>query len=162
MRPKSLSSSGISADKQNIPVARNVVSQERGLIKGFFLRILFLASTQPTKFWAKSLLVSPSVPFPLREILSNISRSPRDKIYLELAKYYLKTKNYPQAIHELYQITQSLGSDWRSFYRACFLLMVIASEEHDAIAFDHYQHLLKTSNPEFPLDLGQALDWIKS
>jgi hypothetical protein len=149
-------------NKQKIFVDSKFINKESGMIKNLFLSILYLASTRPTKFWARSLLATTRVPFPLREVLSNISRSPKDKIHLELAKHYSKAKNKQQAKEQLLQITQSLGSDWRSFYRACFLLMVIASAENDSITFDHYQHLLQTSNPEFPLTLAQGLDWLES
>ena len=60
----------------------------------------------------------------------------------ELAKTFLEA------------ITKKKNSDWRSFYRACFLLSVIEKEVGNRDRLNHYLDLLLISNPLFPKNIG--------
>ena len=43
------------------------------------------------------------------------------------------------------------GADWRSFYRACYLLSYIKEAEKNSIYAQQYIELLMISNPNFPM-----------
>ena len=61
----------------------------------------------------------------------------------------------------LLKITQSLESDWRSFYRACFLLTILAFIIDNKKMLEYYSKLLKISQPYFPLSTNQGVNWLK-
>ena len=84
------------------------------------------------------------------EILSNVSRAPIDKIYLELGKFYLSRKILEDSVTHLISIIDRPGADWRSFYRACYLLSHIYKEEKKYEYVRRYNELLRISNPNFP------------
>ncbi len=85
------------------------------------------------------------------EILSNISRAPIDKIYLELGKFYLSRKMFDKSSTYLDSIIDRPGADWRSFYRACFLLSYIKKKQKNSAHARQYIELLMISNPNFPM-----------
>ena len=43
------------------------------------------------------------------------------------------------------------GADWRSFYRACFLLSYIKEKQKNSTHARQYAELLMISNPNFPM-----------
>jgi len=92
-----------------------------------------------------------------REILENIPRAPFEKVLIELAKYCMHKDNNELARIFLEAITKKKNSDWRSFYRACFLLSVIEKEVGNEDRLNHYQGLLLISNPLFPKKIGGRL-----
>ena len=89
-----------------------------------------------------------------REILENIPRAPFEKVLIELAKYCMHKNNNELAKTFLEAITKKKNSDWRSFYRACFLLSVIEKEVGNRDRLNHYLDLLLISNPLFPKNIG--------
>ena len=89
-----------------------------------------------------------------QEILENIPRAPFEKVLIELAKYCMHKNNNELARTFLEAITKKQNSDWRSFYRACFLLSVIEKEAGNMDRLNHYQDLLLISNPLFPKNIG--------
>lgn len=117
----------------------------------FRVNVLFLFSKSPTnrvlRFIAKRTEKSSSS----LEILSNVSRAPIDKIYLELGKFYLSRKMFDKSFAYLESIIDRPGADWRSFYRACYLLSYIKEAEKNSIYAQQYIELLMISNPNFPM-----------
>jgi len=115
------------------------------------VNILFLYSKSPTngvlKFIAKRIEKSSSS----LEILSNVSRAPIDKIFLELGKFYLSKKMLGDSSSYLDSILDRPGADWRSFYRACYLLSFIEEKQKNSAHAQKYIELLMISNPNFPM-----------
>ena len=115
----------------------------------FRIEILFLFSKWPTnrflKFLVNRIEKSSSI-----EILSNVSRAPKDKIYLELGKFYLSRKILEDSATHLISIIDRPGADWRSFYRACYLLSYIYAGKKNYEYVRKYNELLRISNPNFP------------
>ena len=85
-----------------------------------------------------------------KELLSAIPRSPFEKIVLELAKYCIDKKELGEAKSLLLLVTRTKNADWRSFYRACFLLYKINSSFKLVNDAKKYKELLFVSNPQFP------------
>lgn len=85
-----------------------------------------------------------------QEIAGTISRAPYEKTLLELAKYQLANGKLDSARLLLRSITMAKNADWRSFYRACFLLFKLEETMGDSIRAKHYANLLSISNPLFP------------
>ena len=85
-----------------------------------------------------------------REIASAVPRSPYEKILLELGKYQLQHRNTASARSLLSLVTTRRNADWRSFYRACFLLARLERNAGNAARAGHYERLLALSNPLFP------------
>lgn len=137
-----------------------VVSDNQSIIKRVENSLLVWASKAPTKFFRNKIIQSGIVRPELREILFNISRSPMEKINLELAKYFLINRKYVVAKAYLLKITKSNNSDWRTFYRACYLLSLVGSIEIDNDFRDYYLKLLQISNIEFPLNIKAGLKWL--
>ena len=98
----------------------------------------------------------------LFEVVLNISRSPYEKLSLEISKNLIVQRNFIQAKVILIKICTKANSDWRAFYRACYLLVLIGKETNDEELVDHYSNLLKIANSEFPLSVENGLAWIKS
>jgi hypothetical protein len=44
------------------------------------------------------------------------------------------------------------GADWRSFYRACYLLSCIKVKQKNSAQAREYLELLAISNPNFPIN----------
>jgi hypothetical protein len=86
-----------------------------------------------------------------KQILQNLSRSPHAKLLLETAKIHLGTGEMDLARDALIRITQIVDADWRSFYRACYLLSETSKSLGNTEEADHYQSLLQISNVQFPL-----------
>jgi Tfp pilus assembly protein PilF len=86
-----------------------------------------------------------------KQILQNLSRSPNAKLLLEIAKIHLGTGEMVLARDALIRITQIVDADWRSFYRACYLLSETSKSLGNNEEADHYQSLLQISNVQFPL-----------
>jgi 2-polyprenyl-3-methyl-5-hydroxy-6-metoxy-1,4-benzoquinol methylase len=85
-----------------------------------------------------------------KELLGAIARSPFEKIVLELAKFQLQAKNLDAAKALLLKVTSKKNSDWRSFYRACFLTYYINKKQKNNEATKRYMELLLISNTLFP------------
>lgn len=92
-----------------------------------------------------------------REIASTIPRGPYEKTLLELAKLHASRKERDQACMLLQLITTAKNADWRSFYRACFLLSVLEARRGNHARAQHYEALLTLSNPLFPRKELEAL-----
>lgn len=112
--------------------------------------ILFFFSKSPTNKVLRSVVKALGEASSSLEILSNISRGPRDKIYLELGKFYLSRKMFEESAIYLGSIIDRPGADWRSFYRACYLLSYIKEKQKDSVNARQYDELLMISNPNFP------------
>jgi 2-polyprenyl-3-methyl-5-hydroxy-6-metoxy-1,4-benzoquinol methylase len=98
----------------------------------------------------------------LLEVVLNISRSPYEKLSLEISKNLIVQRNFGEAQVILTKVCTKANSDWRAFYRACYLLVLIGKETNDQELVDHYSNLLKIANSEFPLSVESGLAWIKS
>ena len=98
----------------------------------------------------------------LSQVIINISRSPYEKLCLEISKNLIVQGNFVEAKVILTKICTKANSDWRAFYRACYLLVLIGKETTDEELVDHYSNLLKIANSEFPLSVENGLAWIKS
>jgi 2-polyprenyl-3-methyl-5-hydroxy-6-metoxy-1,4-benzoquinol methylase len=85
-----------------------------------------------------------------REIASTVPRATHEKVLLELAKYQIGKKNPGPAADLLRLITTTKNADWRSFYRACFLLERLEAAAGNGDRAAHYAELLSISNPLFP------------
>ena len=88
------------------------------------------------------------------EILSTIPRAPEEKLLLELGKFALKNRQLELAENIFKRISHKVNSDWRSFYRACYLMWIIEDSKKNIEGVKHYKTLLYTSNALFPLDLN--------
>lgn len=88
------------------------------------------------------------------EILSTIPRAPEEKLLLELGKVALNNRRLALAAKIFKRITRKVNSDWRSFYRACYLMWVIEDSQENIEGAKHYKSLLDTSNELFPLNLN--------
>ena len=87
-----------------------------------------------------------------REIILNLKYSPRDKLTVELAKHWCRQGQHQQAFDLLRTLTTTLNADWRSIYRAFFLLAWCGQQLGDQEKFSHYRELCLTANPQFPFD----------
>ena len=96
------------------------------------------------------------------EVVFNISRSPYEKLSLEISKNLIVQGNFVEAKVLLIKICTKANADWRAFYRACYLLVLIGKETNDEELVDHYSNLLKIANSEFPLSVENGLAWIKT
>ena len=96
------------------------------------------------------------------EVILNISRSPYEKLSLEISKNLIVQGNYREAKGILINICTRANSDWRAFYRACYLLVLIGKKTNDEELAAHYSNLLKIANSEFPLSVENGLEWMKS
>ena len=94
-------------------------------------------------------------------ILTNIFRAKKDKQNIEIAKWLLTLKKFNLAKQYFLKITKSPESDWRSFYRSCFFLAVMAKEIGDKRIYKYYLKLLKISQPYFPLTINEGVKWLK-
>jgi 2-polyprenyl-3-methyl-5-hydroxy-6-metoxy-1,4-benzoquinol methylase len=98
----------------------------------------------------------------LSQVIVNISRSPYAKLSLEISKNLIIVGDYHQAKGMLINICIRANTDWRAFYRACYLLVLIGKQTNDEELVDHYSNLLKIANSEFPLSVENGLEWMKS
>ena len=89
----------------------------------------------------------------LSEIYKNIWHSPCDKACVEVAKVLVSKAKYEEAISFLHCVTRKPNSDWRSVYRAFYLLYTIYYFQGSLELAHRYQDLLLKSNPNFPLCL---------
>ena len=84
------------------------------------------------------------------EILAVIFRSPREKVLIEVGKFFLANGHASIAVEYLRLIVRQLGCDWWSFYRACYLLgkaFRYLGQSHEE---EYYDNLLTLSNENFP------------
>ena len=139
-----------------IPATRYEVGKIR---ESRSLRRLYRASLAPTKRSASKFLRRSSVDPDMAAILVNLSRSPAEKVRLELAKDALRHGEFAVSRKYLKQITEKSGCDWRAFYRSCYFLTVIALLEDDKASSQRYEDLLRTANPEFPLTIEEGVIW---
>lgn len=119
----------------------------RYLIKNI---VLFKFSESPTNKLFKLLAKHFEKSQAKLELLSNVSRAPVDKIYLEVGKFYYSLKLYDASCEFLESIINRVDADWRSFYRACYLLSLIYTDLGDNSTRLNFIELLKISNPNFP------------
>jgi 2-polyprenyl-3-methyl-5-hydroxy-6-metoxy-1,4-benzoquinol methylase len=122
-------------------------------------KILFHYSKNPTSKWLTLFVRGLDISKVDLEILSAISRSPRDKILLELAKHGIINKRYEVAIEILERILDSEGADWRSFYRAAYLLSIIHLITNNSPRQSEFKELLLISNSDWPLTDAEGLNW---
>jgi len=94
-------------------------------------------------------------------IVVNIFRAKKDKQNIEIAKWFLVLREFKLAKLYLLKITQSQESDWRSFYRACFFLSILAYFINNRKMLKHYSKLLKISQPHFPISIREGISWLK-
>lgn len=123
-------------------------------------KVLFEYSKNPTskswRFFVQKFKVSKVE----LEILSTISRSPRDKVLLELAKHGIANQRYEASVGFLETILDSSGADWRSFYRATFLLTLIHSVNNNLSMKSKSKELLIISNSDWPITESEGIDWV--
>ena len=85
------------------------------------------------------------------QILGVIFRSPKEKSLLEICKFLEKKGEVEAAVNYLTSITKTLGCDWWSFYRSCYLLKNAFNDLKKDTLADRYAELLSLSNDNFPL-----------
>ena len=131
--------------------------------KGFRVRsrLLFFFSLNPVGFIQKIIISKLKVSDAQREILTNISRNPLDKIRLEAGKTLFRNKEFKSALIELAKILDRDGADWRSFYRASYLSQLAAIRIDDIELHHYFENLLRIANPEWPISRQEGLDWIE-
>ena len=123
-------------------------------------RLLFAASRKPNKLFSRFILRQSNLSSSEKSILQNVSKAPTFKIGFELAKHHLKSGQYNEAKILFKDLTKKPNCDWRSFYRSCYFLTLIARIENDEDPFNHYKHLLKIANPHFPISMEIGIQWI--
>ena len=119
--------------------------------------VLYRFSKKPTSWLLRScakLLVNNNSEL---ELLANISRSPRDKVLLELGKTLIKNGQYDIAKDVLISILDHIGADWRCFYRASFLLAFVEAKQGNLAQSDSYLQLTRTANPNWPLVVPEEI-----
>jgi len=114
-------------------------------------RLLFAASRQPNKLFARFVFRQSKLDFYEKSILQNISKAPVFKVGFELAKHLLVNGQLDEAKDLLTKLTKAQNCDWRVFYRSCYFSACIAEIENDSISCGHYLNLLKIANPLFPI-----------
>ena len=124
----------------------------------FQINVLFLFSKSPTNKVLRFIVNYLEKSSSSLEILSNLARAPIDKINLELGKFYLSKKMFNESSACLDSIIDRPGADWRSFYRACYLLSYIRDEQKKPAQARRYMELLFISNPNFPVERLNALN----
>ena len=122
--------------------------------------LLFLYSKSPTRKITGLLMNKIEISRDNLEILTNISRAPRDKILLEIGKRKIKERDYKLAKTALEQILDGENADWRSFYRATYLLSIIYLISKDTDNYNKAIKILNVSNPEWPLTEKQGMYWV--
>jgi hypothetical protein len=123
------------------------------------LRRLYRASLDPSKRSAVKCLQRSNLDPGMVMILGNLSRSPAEKVRLELGKGSLRQGHIEVSRGYFKQITEKSGCDWRSFYRSCYFLMIIALLEADKESSEKYEGLLRTANWDFPLTIEEGVMW---
>jgi hypothetical protein len=88
-----------------------------------------------------------------REIISNLKYNPSDKLALEYGKILFHHKEYDRAIIVLKGVTCKLNADWRSVYRAYYILIKINSILELSEEAERYKNLLIMSNQTAALTL---------
>ena len=124
----------------------------------FQINVLFLFSKSPTNKVLRFIVNYSKESSSSLEILSNLARAPIDKINLELGKFYLSKKMFNESSACLDSIIDRPGADWRSFYRACYLMSYIRDEQKKPAQARRYMELLFISNPNFPVERLNALN----
>jgi len=117
----------------------------------FRVKVSFLFSESPTNVVLKFIVNRVEKSSSSLEILRNLSRAPVDKINLELGKFYLSKKMFDISSTFFHSIIDRPGADWRSFYRACYLLSCIKEKQKNSTQAREYFELLVISNPNFPI-----------
>ena len=87
------------------------------------------------------------------EILKNIKYKPKDKLNFEYAKYQMSKGETEIATTTLKKIVGELNADWRTCYRAFALLTIINKQQNNLTEYEYYKNLLKTANPNYPLNI---------
>lgn len=119
--------------------------------------VQFRFSKKPTSWLLKSLarrMVKNSAEL---ELLSNISRSPREKVLLEVGKNLIKQGREDLAKRVFISILDIFGADWRCFYRASFLLSFIEAKHGNTAESDAYLRLTFIANPNWPLAVPEEI-----
>jgi 2-polyprenyl-3-methyl-5-hydroxy-6-metoxy-1,4-benzoquinol methylase len=137
----------------------NSYLQSYSLKNIFRVKILYLFSKSPTNMVLKFIASRVEKSSSSLEILSNLSRAPVDKINLELGKFYLSRKMFDISSTFFHSIIDRPGADWRSFYRACYLLSCIKVKQKSSTQSREYLELLVISNPNFPIKRLKALNY---
>jgi hypothetical protein len=134
----------------------NSYLQNYSLKNLFRVKVLFLFSKSPTNVVLRFIVNRVEKSSSSLEILSNLSRAPVDKINLELGKFYLSRKMFDISSSFFHSIIDRPGADWRSFYRACYLLSCIKEKQKNSTQAREYFELLVISNPNFPINRLKA------
>lgn len=82
-------------------------------------------------------------------IIKNLQYNPIEKITLEYAKILYKEHDYENAIPILKSITHRISADWRSVYRAFYLLHLIYKDLGDTKQSERYKKLSYTCNQRY-------------
>lgn len=143
-----------------LPLHQRELPAESSIVLIICYRLVFIASKRPSSLISKVILSLSKLQPNEKIITRNISRSPGDKAKFELAKYYLKNSDLDIAKSLLKQLTRKPGCDWRTFYRSCYFLMVIAEIENDTNSMNDYKYLLNIANPQFPLLIDDGVAWV--
>ena len=92
------------------------------------------------------------------EIIKSLRFNKVDKINFEYAKMQYLNKELKNSINTLEKIVQKINSDWRTCYRAFFLLSQIYYELKNPILSKKYFKLCKSCNPDYPLISSMSLN----
>jgi ubiquinone/menaquinone biosynthesis C-methylase UbiE len=85
------------------------------------------------------------------EIIKSLRYNLNDKISFEYAKLLYRNNELENSIILLEKIVQKINSDWRTCYRAFFLLSEINYKLKRTIQSKKYLKLCKSCNPDYPL-----------
>ena len=87
------------------------------------------------------------------EMYRSLRYAPRDKLRIERAKIAIAESRLSDAKRELIAVTQTLNSDWRSCYRAFYLLARVAQLEGNAAEQSRQWGNCMNCNPKYPVAL---------
>ena len=87
--------------------------------------------------------------------MNSIIHAPKTKLKFELAKYQLATGNRDAGVEILKSIVLEICDDWRTAYRAFFLLSMF-----DTNSEFNWKEMALRCNPEFPYH-GKEIEFME-
>lgn len=82
-----------------------------------------------------------------QEIVKNLRYAPKDKIALEMAKFFFANREYAKTIEVCKTFTTRINADWRVCYRAFILMSRSAQALGDSASEKRYVELARSAHP---------------